>query len=358
MRCRRSSSSAAGERPPVSRVPTTCRARGRTCCSAGRAARRRRRSTCRCWATSPASRSRRSPAPTGSSACAATWSRRHGLGRHARPLLSRLRHAPGLVCEAGDAFLLDLPPEAAGHPYLLEGERLGLPGALQVLDPRAVVEGARSSPAGDLLLSKRSHRMPRLVVNAAGVVTTDTIYRGRSAAGVDPRDLAAVLSLDADAAERRARRAQLRRRSARARAERGRTPAGCVPAAEPRPTCRGCTRSGERGRATRSSPRPTRARADPDAARAAAQRARAARGAAHARAPAQARGSAARRSSQPRSRSQPSSGRCARKDRVEVLVVALVEPGGHPQERERDDVGDARASSPKRKSRSCRSASK
>ena len=32
--------------------------------------------------------------------------------------------------------------------------------------------------AGRLLLSKRSHRFPRVVLNEAGVFTTDTIYRG------------------------------------------------------------------------------------------------------------------------------------------------------------------------------------
>ena len=41
---------------------------------------------------------------------------------------------------------------------------------------------------GTLLLSKRSHRYPRLVVNAAEVVTTDTIYQGAMLGHVQGRE--------------------------------------------------------------------------------------------------------------------------------------------------------------------------
>ena len=41
---------------------------------------------------------------------------------------------------------------------------------------------------GSLLLSKRSHRYPRLVLNPAGVTTTDTIYQGRMTTAFEGRE--------------------------------------------------------------------------------------------------------------------------------------------------------------------------
>jgi adenine-specific DNA-methyltransferase len=133
---------------------------------------------------------------------------RHGLERWARPLLPRIRHAPGLVYTAADhgaterdgarAWLLDFAAEAPdpqsharAAAYLLTGEARGLPGRYKcrIRAPWFRVPGIR---AGELLLSKRSHLHPRVVVNEAGVFTTDTIYRGRVLRdGLSPRSIAA-----------------------------------------------------------------------------------------------------------------------------------------------------------------------
>jgi hypothetical protein len=126
--------------------------------------------------------------------------RRCGLEPWARPLLPRIRHAPGLRYTSADhgrtraagarAWLLDF---AAGAPdpaaprgpaaYLRLGEARGLPARYKcrVREPWYRVPGI---VRGDLLLSKRSHVHPRVVLNEAGVFTTDTIYRGRT---LDPR---------------------------------------------------------------------------------------------------------------------------------------------------------------------------
>ncbi|MDQ2806530.1 MAG: N-6 DNA methylase [Chloroflexota bacterium] len=119
---------------------------------------------------------------------------RFQLHQWTEPLLPRIRYADELVYAAADhartaasgakAWLLNFSaqrpdPRAVAGParYLDIGE-------LQGLDTR--YKTALRSPwyrvpavwSGTLLLSKRSHRFPRLVYNAAQVVTTDTIYRG------------------------------------------------------------------------------------------------------------------------------------------------------------------------------------
>lgn len=119
---------------------------------------------------------------------------RYALETWALPLLARIRYAPGIVFDDSDhkqlavtgsvRWLLDfsaeLPsPEAAKLPsrYLRLGEE-------QVLNRRykcrirAPWYRVPVVNPGRLLLSKRSHRYPRLVLNEAGVVTTDTIYQG------------------------------------------------------------------------------------------------------------------------------------------------------------------------------------
>jgi adenine-specific DNA-methyltransferase len=120
---------------------------------------------------------------------------RYDLRRWARPLLPRIRHAPGLRYTAADdaltrragarAWVLDFaadapdPARAAGAAaYLRTGEHRGLANRYKcrIREPWYRVPGIR---AGELLLSKRSHLHPRVVVNEAGVLTTDTIYRGR-----------------------------------------------------------------------------------------------------------------------------------------------------------------------------------
>jgi hypothetical protein len=120
---------------------------------------------------------------------------RHGLGAWARPLLPRIRHAPGLRYTAADhaatrragarAWLLDFAagtpdPTASPGPaaYLRAGAARGLPGRhkCRIREPWYRVPGVLR---GELLLSKRSHLHPRVVLDEARVFTTDTIYRGR-----------------------------------------------------------------------------------------------------------------------------------------------------------------------------------
>ncbi len=134
---------------------------------------------------------------------------RYGLAPWARPLLPRIRHAAGLVFGADDhralrepgcrRWLLDFAagrPEPQASPlarrYLREGEDRGLDQRYKCRI-RAPWYRVPVVPPGSLLLSKRSHRFPRLVLNQAGAVTTDTIYQGRMTAGFAGReaDLAA-----------------------------------------------------------------------------------------------------------------------------------------------------------------------
>jgi adenine-specific DNA-methyltransferase len=121
-----------------------------------------------------------------------------GLGEWARPLLPRLRYAPGLVFTLRDleaarrtgakTWLLDFAadkrdPRTASSPaeYLRLGEQMQLHERYKcrIRDPWYRVPGI---VRGELFLSKRSHLWPRVVVNSAGAYTTDTIYRGRMVA--------------------------------------------------------------------------------------------------------------------------------------------------------------------------------
>lgn len=131
------------------------------------------------------------------------------LGPWTRPLLARIRHAPGLRYTSADhatardggarVHLLDFsgeradPSDAAGAArYLQAGTRdeLHLRYKCRIREPWYRVPHIR---AGELMLSKRSHRFPRMVVNDVGVVTTDTIYRGTPIGELmdRPADLAA-----------------------------------------------------------------------------------------------------------------------------------------------------------------------
>lgn len=117
------------------------------------------------------------------------------LGPWSRPLVGRLRHAPGLRFGREDhhqlasgeaaAWLLDFSaarpdPTAnrAAKEYLQLGEdrKLHERYKCRIRDPWYRVPIVEP---GELLLSKRSHRYPRMVVNEAGAVTTDTIYQAR-----------------------------------------------------------------------------------------------------------------------------------------------------------------------------------
>lgn len=118
----------------------------------------------------------------------------YGLHQWALPLLPRVRHAPGLRFTDADyetlrmagarAHLLDFsaarPRPAAMLPrsYLQRGEDLGLP-ARYKCRIRTPWYRVPVMPAGSMMLSKRSHRHPRVILNEVNAYTTDTIYRGR-----------------------------------------------------------------------------------------------------------------------------------------------------------------------------------
>jgi len=128
---------------------------------------------------------------------------KYGLETWATPLLPRARHAKGLVYgkrdhrrtrSAAKAWLLDFaedrsePEDGTGAAaYLAAGKRLGLDERYKtrIRDPWYRVPHIRP---GRLMLSKRSHRYPRVILNEAGVVTTDTIYRGWMRPGFKSRD--------------------------------------------------------------------------------------------------------------------------------------------------------------------------
>ncbi|WP_279305352.1 Eco57I restriction-modification methylase domain-containing protein [Propionibacterium freudenreichii] len=116
------------------------------------------------------------------------------LEQWAIPMLPRSRYAEGLVYGEQDAAKLDddgrpawMLSFAANKPspiehdgasrYLARGQSLEIDKRFKcrVRTPWYRVPVV---PAGDLLLSKRSNRFPRVIANHAKVVTTDTIYRG------------------------------------------------------------------------------------------------------------------------------------------------------------------------------------
>lgn len=126
-----------------------------------------------------------------------------------RPLLPRIRHAPGLIYSSVDhaatlrsgarGWLLDFADEAPDPgrrslpaTYLAVGEGRGLPDRYKcrIREPWYQVPHIER---GSLLLSKRSHRYPRAIVNEAETYTTDTIYRGDvlPTARISPRELSA-----------------------------------------------------------------------------------------------------------------------------------------------------------------------
>ncbi len=123
----------------------------------------------------------------------------HELTRWALPLLPRIKHAPGLVFDASEhdaiaqsdasAWMVSFAADAKSPldsaesaKYLINGELQGLHQRFKcrVREPWFRVPVV---PAGTLLLSKRSDAFPRVIVNKAGVVTTDTVYRGVVAPG-------------------------------------------------------------------------------------------------------------------------------------------------------------------------------
>lgn len=119
---------------------------------------------------------------------------RFNLRAWAKPLLPRVRHVKGLVYTGEDhavtiqkgakAWLLHFSGE---HPDPLEVE--GAMNYIRSGEARELNKRYKTSIrvpwyrvpsvwAGKLMLSKRSHWFPQLILNEAGVLTTDTIYRG------------------------------------------------------------------------------------------------------------------------------------------------------------------------------------
>lgn len=126
---------------------------------------------------------------------------RFGLAPWGRPLLPRTRHAQGLRYTCADhkettstgikTYLLDFaehrsdPRESAtAWGYLESGVADGLPLRYKCRIRNPWYRVPIVSP-GAMLMAKRSHRFPRVVVNDAEVLTTDTIYRGRLLEGGD-----------------------------------------------------------------------------------------------------------------------------------------------------------------------------
>jgi hypothetical protein len=113
------------------------------------------------------------------------------LDAWSRPLLDRVRHAEGLIYSQGDqeknlavghpAWLLDssLSPEPTpgALAYISNGEATGLQTRYKTRIRTPWWRVPVVAP-GTLLLSKRSNHYPRLIHNAVGAVTTDTIYQG------------------------------------------------------------------------------------------------------------------------------------------------------------------------------------
>ena len=120
---------------------------------------------------------------------------RFDLWKWAIPMLSKARYSKGVIFNDDDrkmfeetgspawmlSFSADKPsPEnySLAKEYLDIGEKNGinLRYKCRVRYPWYRVPIV---PAGDLLLSKRSHFFPQVISNHAGVLTTDTIYRGQ-----------------------------------------------------------------------------------------------------------------------------------------------------------------------------------
>jgi len=126
------------------------------------------------------------------------------------PLLPRTRFAKGLTYTAAEhrglaesnaaAWMLtfdagrpDPTPLARPNRYLTQGEQAKLHERYKcrVRSPWFRVPVVQP---GQLLMSKRSNLFPRVIVNQANVVTTDTIYRGQmlSTSSLTPNDVAAA----------------------------------------------------------------------------------------------------------------------------------------------------------------------
>ncbi|WP_258802631.1 Eco57I restriction-modification methylase domain-containing protein [Pseudarthrobacter sp. NS4] len=132
----------------------------------------------------------------------------YGLEDWATPLLPRTRHAPGLdftLEEHGSLsessvnawlvhFAADKPDprrRAKAARFIQNGEDQGLDKRYKCRIREPWFRVPVVTP-GALMMAKRSHSYPRVVMNSASVVTTDTIYRGLPTPGspLSPRGIA------------------------------------------------------------------------------------------------------------------------------------------------------------------------
>ena len=115
------------------------------------------------------------------------------MSEWAIPLLPRTRYAQGieyshsdharLISSSVPAWLLSFsadrrsPIGTRAWDYLMLGEQAGLHERYKcrIREPWYRVPVV---PPGELMMSKRSNKFPRVIANTDGVVTTDTIYRG------------------------------------------------------------------------------------------------------------------------------------------------------------------------------------
>jgi len=118
---------------------------------------------------------------------------RYGMERFAHPMFGRADHVKGLVFRQSDhetnrregkpTYFLHFPRtntrfNKGTQKYLAEGVAQGLPKRYKcrIREPWFAVPSVYPTPIGML---KRAHHFPRLILNAAGALTTDTAYRIR-----------------------------------------------------------------------------------------------------------------------------------------------------------------------------------
>ena len=133
-----------------------------------------------------------------------------GLENWSRPLLARTRESAGIVYTHDDyensvmqgkkAYILDFSesmsepldfPRAADYIAIGEEFKLHERYKCSIRKPWYRIPNMVSY---ELLMSKRSHFSPRVIVNSANVLTTDTIYRGRinKNESITPEDFSAT----------------------------------------------------------------------------------------------------------------------------------------------------------------------
>ena len=133
---------------------------------------------------------------------------KYQLGPWAVPLLYQLKHTPGLVhttddhanikaggwCCAMLDFSADRPDpmnDRLARRYIKTGEQNGLHTRYKTRNRRLWYRAPHIRP-GQMILPLNSHLYPRMVVNAAQAVTTNSIFRGwMTKPGLSPEDLTA-----------------------------------------------------------------------------------------------------------------------------------------------------------------------